>query len=73
VLGQLGRTAAHRLEGRRALRAKQGLHAVAEVVASASVLERLRQIGVHDAQGYQLHLPEPLDTVLAEAMANGPA
>lgn len=51
----------------------QGLHAVAEVVASASVLERLRQIGVHDAQGYQLHRPEPLDTVLAEAMANGPA
>ena len=49
-----------------------GLRTVAEFVESAQVLERLRQIGVHYAQGYHLHRPEPLDAVMAEAMANHP-
>lgn len=49
-----------------------GLRTVAEFVESASVLERLRQIGVHYAQGYHLHRPEPFETVLAEALANEP-
>lgn len=73
MLGQFCRTAAHRLEGRFALRAKQGLRAVAEFMVSASGLERVRQIGVHDAQGDQLHRPERFDTVPPEAMANRPA
>jgi EAL domain-containing protein (putative c-di-GMP-specific phosphodiesterase class I) len=47
-----------------------GLRTVAEFVESASVLERLRQIGVHYAQGYHLHRPEPFETVMAEALAN---
>ncbi len=47
-----------------------GLRTMAEFVESAPVLERLRQIGVHDAQGYHLHRPEPFDAVMAEAMAN---
>ena len=50
-----------------------GLRTVAEFVESASVLERLRQIGVHYAQGYHLHRPEPFETVMAEALANEPA
>jgi len=49
-----------------------GLRTVAEFVESAQVLERLRQIGVHYAQGYHLHRPEPFDAVMAQAMANRP-
>jgi diguanylate cyclase (GGDEF)-like protein/PAS domain S-box-containing protein len=49
-----------------------GLTTVAEFVESAAVLERLREIGVDYAQGYFLHRPEPLETVLAEAMDPGP-
>jgi len=49
-----------------------GLRTVAEFVESASVLERLREIGVHYAQGYHLHRPEPFETLLAQAAANGP-
>jgi diguanylate cyclase (GGDEF)-like protein/PAS domain S-box-containing protein len=45
-----------------------GLHTVAEFVESAAVLERLRQIGVHYAQGYYLHRPEPFETLMAQAM-----
>jgi EAL domain-containing protein (putative c-di-GMP-specific phosphodiesterase class I) len=44
-----------------------GLRTVAEFVESAAVLERLRQIGVHYAQGYYLHRPEPFETLLAQA------
>ena len=44
-----------------------GLTTVAEFVESASVLERLREIGVDYAQGYYLHRPEPFEAVLAEA------
>jgi len=46
-----------------------GLRTVAEFVESALVLERLREIGVHYAQGYHLHRPEPFETVLAQAAA----
>jgi diguanylate cyclase (GGDEF)-like protein len=46
-----------------------GLRTVAEFVESEAVLQRLRQIGVHYAQGYHLHRPEPFEQVLAAAMA----
>ena len=46
-----------------------GLRTVAEFVESEAVLQRLRHIGVHYAQGYHLHRPEPFEQVLAEAMA----
>jgi diguanylate cyclase (GGDEF)-like protein/PAS domain S-box-containing protein len=46
-----------------------GLRTVAEFVESDAVLQRLRQIGVHAAQGYHLHRPEPFEQLLAEAMA----
>jgi EAL domain-containing protein (putative c-di-GMP-specific phosphodiesterase class I) len=49
-----------------------GLRTVAEFVESAEVLERLRQIGVHYAQGYYLHRPEPFETVMAQALTQGP-
>ena len=48
-----------------------GLTTVAEFVESASVLERLREIGLDYAQGYFLHRPEPFEAVLAEASGNG--
>lgn len=44
-----------------------GLVTVAESVESQSVLERLRQIGVDEAQGYHLHRPEPFLPLLAQA------
>jgi diguanylate cyclase (GGDEF)-like protein/PAS domain S-box-containing protein len=47
-----------------------GLTTVAEFVGSASVLERLREIGVDYAQGYFLHRPEPFEAVLAGATGN---
>jgi diguanylate cyclase (GGDEF)-like protein/PAS domain S-box-containing protein len=47
-----------------------GLGTVAEFVESASVLERLRQIGVHYAQGYYLHRPEPFETLMARTLAS---
>jgi len=45
---------------------------VAALLLTKQMLERLRQIGVHYAQGYHLHRPEPFDAVMAEAMANRP-
>jgi len=50
-----------------------GLRTVAEFVESEAVLQRLRQIGVHYAQGYHLHRPELFEQVMAEVMANRPA
>ena len=50
-----------------------GLRTVAEFVESEAVLQRLRQIGVHYAQGFHLHRPEPFEQVLAEAMAKAMA
>ena len=47
-----------------------GLCTVAEYVESPLVLERLRQLGVHDAQGHYLHSPEPFETLLAGDSAN---
>ena len=47
-----------------------GLTTVAELVESASVLERLREIGVDYVQGYFLHRPEPFEALLAEATGN---
>ena len=47
-----------------------GLTTVAELVESAAVLERLREIGVDYAQGYFLHRPEPFEAVLAGATGN---
>jgi diguanylate cyclase (GGDEF)-like protein/PAS domain S-box-containing protein len=42
-----------------------GLKTVAEFVDNAEVLERLRVIGVDFAQGYLLHRPEPIDSLIA--------
>jgi EAL domain-containing protein (putative c-di-GMP-specific phosphodiesterase class I) len=39
-------------------------------VESEGVLQRLRQIGVHDAWGDHLHRPKPFEQVIAEAVAN---
>jgi diguanylate cyclase (GGDEF)-like protein/PAS domain S-box-containing protein len=50
-----------------------GLTTVAEFVESSSVLERLRQIGVHYAQGFFLHRPEPFETLLSHAVINRPS
>jgi len=50
-----------------------GLRTVTEFVESEAVLQRLRHIGVHNAQGYHLHRPEPFEQVLAEAMAKATA
>jgi|GEM_PF-2555803 len=45
-----------------------GLRTVAEFVESEAVLQRLRQIGVHGAQGFHLHRPEPFERVLARGV-----
>ena len=36
------------------------LHTVAEFVTTPAVLEVVRKLGVDFAQGYALHVPEPL-------------
>lgn len=41
-----------------------GVKTVAEYVETDAVLERLRAIGVDYAQGYLLHRPEPLDSMM---------
>jgi EAL domain-containing protein (putative c-di-GMP-specific phosphodiesterase class I) len=41
-----------------------GVKTVAEYVETEAVLERLREIGVDYAQGYLLHEPEPLDSMM---------
>lgn len=40
------------------------LHTVAEFVVSPSVLETVRTLGVDYAQGYALHVPEPLENLI---------
>lgn len=45
-----------------------GLRTVAESVESAALLERLGEIGVHYAQGFFLHQPEPFEAVIAQAV-----
>ena len=42
-----------------------GLETIAEFVEDDAILERLRAIGVHYAQGYGIHAPQPLTTILA--------
>jgi len=37
-----------------------GIQTIAEFVESESVLDMLREIGVNYAQGYHVHMPEPL-------------
>ena len=39
----------------------RNLHSVAEFVTSPAVLQVIRQLGVDYAQGYALHIPEPLE------------
>ena len=47
-----------------------GVKTVAEFVDRPEVLERVREIGIDFAQGYLLHRPEPLETVLGLAPAS---
>lgn len=49
--------------------ALRGIRCVAEWVEEGHALERLRALGVHYAQGYLLHYPEPLETLLVEVAA----
>lgn len=48
------------------------LRTVAEFVDSAEVLARVSEIGVDFAQGFLLHRPEPIETVLAAAASAAP-
>ncbi|MBW3567242.1 MAG: EAL domain-containing protein [Proteobacteria bacterium] len=47
--------------------ALRGIRCVAEWVEEAHALERLRELGVHYAQGYFLHRPQPLETLCIPA------
>jgi diguanylate cyclase (GGDEF)-like protein len=42
----------------------KGLHTVAEFVVSDSVLATVRRLGVDYAQGFALHVPEPLENLV---------
>lgn len=42
-----------------------GKQTVAEFVESQAIVDKLREIGVHYAQGYAVGHPMPLDQVLA--------
>lgn len=53
--------------------AVMGLQTVAECVENAEVLAALRGVGVHLAQGYHLHRPEPLAHLLARGALSVPA
>jgi diguanylate cyclase len=46
-----------------------GLRTVAEFVEEPAVKQRLRAMGVHDAQGDLIHKPEPLDQLLSVCTA----
>jgi len=45
-----------------------GIETIAECVAHEALLQQLREIGVDYAQGFGLHVPEPLDNVSAALM-----
>lgn len=47
--------------------ALRGIRCVAEWVEEGHALERLRTLGVHYAQGYMLHYPEPLEALVIDA------
>jgi diguanylate cyclase (GGDEF)-like protein/PAS domain S-box-containing protein len=49
-----------------------GVKTVAEFVDSEAVLGHIKAIGVDYAQGYMLHRPEPLETVLRSTSASDP-
>jgi diguanylate cyclase (GGDEF)-like protein/PAS domain S-box-containing protein len=49
-----------------------GVKLVAECVETEAVLVRLRELGVHYAQGYLLHRPEPIENVLGSGTAAQP-
>jgi diguanylate cyclase (GGDEF)-like protein len=42
-----------------------GLQTIAEFVENDAILARLRALGVHFAQGYGIHVPQPLTQILA--------
>ena len=46
------------------------IRTIAEFVENDAVLSKLHQIGVHYAQGYLLHRPEPLDALLDAVMTS---
>ncbi len=48
-----------------------GVKTVAEYVETKPVLDRLREIGVDYAQGYLLHRPEPLDSLVHSRALSG--
>lgn len=50
-----------------------GLQTVAEFVDSDLTLARLRHIGVDHAQGYGIHVPQPLSELLQDPAAHAPA
>ncbi len=50
-----------------------GVKTVAEFVDHADVLERVRELGIDFAQGFYLHRPEPLETVLERVIRKPPA
>ncbi len=50
-----------------------GVKTVAEFVDNEDVLERVRELGIDFAQGFHLHRPEPLDTVLERVIRRPPA
>ncbi|MFN0183970.1 MAG: PAS domain-containing protein [Aquabacterium sp.] len=45
-----------------------GVQTVAEFVDRPEILQRVREIGIDFAQGFLLHRPEPIETVLAAAL-----
>jgi diguanylate cyclase (GGDEF)-like protein/PAS domain S-box-containing protein len=46
-----------------------GIQTIAEFVENDASLQVLREIGVHHAQGYLVHKPEPLQALLARRLA----
>ncbi|MEO1962879.1 MAG: EAL domain-containing protein [Cycloclasticus sp.] len=43
-----------------------GLETIAEFVEDEAILDKLREIGVTYAQGYHIHIPQPLDEIHSE-------
>ena len=47
-----------------------GKKIVAESVETAAVLEKLREIGVDYAQGFEVGMPRPMDEIATVAVAD---
>jgi len=62
VIGSLARIAALR-----------GIRCVAEWVEDLDLIPRLRKLGVSDAQGFAIHSPAPLASIVARVRSNGAA